>query len=180
MAEKFVNPDSGFLQEIAALRRDVDTLMRMPSGLMSIGPPHLATVPAARVERGTAFAVANSTSTPMQWDSEIRDNYNIFDSGSNTRLTAPIPGVYLAELGIQWISNATGYRYAIISLNGVVVSGETKNAANGPDTYHAIAATQTMTTGQYIEATVIQTSGGSLNVAGTPGSYMSLTWLGNS
>lgn len=47
--------------------------------------------------------VTANTDTAVQWDTEIRDNYNGHSSGANTQYVAPVDGVYLLSARIPWI-----------------------------------------------------------------------------
>lgn len=126
----------------------------------------LAVVNAARVYNSTAIPIANSTATILPFNSERFDSNSLHDTDTNnSRLTAPISGLYLISLSIDWQANTSGRRTASIRLNGTTIIA---NGIQAPSTDGV--CTQTVTTvyllsaGDYVEARVFQTSGTTLNI----------------
>lgn len=180
MPDIYTPPDESFVRKTADLERRTKTLERMPSGLKSIGPPHLAIVPSAVVNTLAVQTTAGSVQAVMLWTNKVRDNQAIYNAASNTRLTIPIAGIYLVEVGIDWNTNATGYRHIQLWLNNATVVREMLSAPSPTtDTTEALVVTTQLVVGDFMEVRVRQGSGGNLDVLNGPNTFFGVTWLGN-
>ena len=123
----------------------------------------------ARVYRSTAQTITTGTTgTVLTFDAERWDTGGVHSTVSNTgRLTATRAGVYVIGLGVEWAANATGVRIATIRLNaaGTPLAGD-ERAASGASTVvqQNIVTLYRLAAGEYVYATVAQTSGGDLDV----------------
>ena len=89
------------------------------------------------------------------------------DTTLNTsRLIAPRDGVYNIFGHIEYDSNATGQRFAIVSFNGTkdIAISSMSALGGGYATYCSVATNYFLQSGEYVELLALQTSGGSLNV----------------
>lgn len=135
---------------------------------------------AAKVFRSSTFNVNNATETAVLFDTAIYDNCNMWNGGY--KLTAPRTGYYLMTMTISWSGTASaGTRYQRFRKNGTTYLGESQwqPAASATNT----ASTSTvakLNKGDYIEAIVYQSSGGSLSALSLSEVYpiMTLTYLG--
>jgi len=147
----------------------------------SLGTGEFASsIPAARVTRSTAQSVANATTVFLSFDTERYDTASIHDNvTNNSRLTAPVTGIYALSASILWEANATGNRLLHLRKNG------TTDLVFEADPAATVADGETVTTvvrlaaGDYVQAGVSQDSGGSVNIPKsdeyTP--EFSMTWL---
>ena len=87
----------------------------------AIGPEKLGTVPAVRVgtpQEGPPCAtqsIANNASEIVQFTQELYDTQNLHEdppadcsAGTQSRLTAPMPGIYLVIGSVTWDNDPTG------------------------------------------------------------------------
>lgn len=133
-----------------------------------------------RVTNSGAQSIANGTATPLTFDQEIFDNDTMHSTSSNTsRLVATTPGLYIIGGHCTFDTNATGLRALYIQFNGTGANLVESNVAKRSDNYWngVVVTIYRLTAGQYVEMSVYQDSGGSLNVlAGTQTFWMG--WLG--
>jgi hypothetical protein len=140
-------------------------------------------IPTVQVTRTSALSTDDGEVTDLTWDAESYDTASMHDNSTNPgRLTAPVDGIYAVTVQVDWDFNVAGRRtLTLLAVN----SGSTNLAAieDRPPTNDGFA-NPTLTTqvqlaaGDYVEANVEQTSGGSLDVnAPTGQTKFSMTWL---
>jgi len=130
----------------------------------------------ARVSNSTDIPIPDSTVTALTFDTEEFDTDGIFDPGNPTRLTARTAGKYLIMGYVEFNTSfgANEMREVDIRLNGFtriarVVGGSLPTAPfiTTISTYYELQAND------YVELTVRQISGGTLNVhAPEPPAFM--------
>jgi len=133
----------------------------------------VATKRGARVYKTTFQSVANGTQTTMTFDAEFWDSDGFHsNTTNNSRLTIPsgLTGYYQVHGRINFGSNATGARYAILGVNGTS-SGNydaytVYQAVNGAETMIEVNSIIPLSAGDYVQLFAIQTSGGSLDSLG--------------
>lgn len=111
--------------------------------------------------------VTSGVSQALTFNSERYDDLNMHDTTLNTsRLIAPRDGVYNIFGHIEYDSNATGQRFAIVSFNGTkdIAISSMSALGGGYATYCSVATNYFLQSGEYVELLALQTSGGSLNV----------------
>lgn len=134
-------------------------------------------VTAARVTRSTNKTIANDTVTVIDFDTEQYDtggNSAFGATGStafhdnatnNSRLTAPVNGIYYIAARARWAASAVGRRELILLLNGAtniaVDIVEPVSEAAQP-TRQGVTTDYYLAVGDYVEVRVRQTSGGDL------------------
>jgi hypothetical protein len=151
----------------------------------SLGTGELShSIPAARVTHSTAQSIPDfPPGATLAFNTERYDTASIHDNATNnSRLTAPVTGIYAVTAEVDWTPNATGTRELTLMKNGstfiadddrdgisVVFGGQSQS----------VTAQVRLVAGDYVEVGVLQTSGGSLNVmsAGETSPEFSLTWL---
>lgn len=111
----------------------------------------------------TAQAVANNSLTSASWNSTPYVQGGVVSGGSG--LTAPSTGFYLALWAAQFAANATGRRYASVTVAGTAVGLRAQIASNSASDTTSIHGSELLqvTAGQAVSVQVIQTSGGTLN-----------------
>ena len=107
---------------------------------------------------------------------------------NNTRLTAPIAGVYQVSAGVFWNDLAeTGTRAIALIQNGVACpAGGCKAESTQPDAGPGFKTVQSVSTllrlaaNDYVEAGVSQASGSPLPVEGGArnSTFLTMTWVG--
>ncbi len=153
-------------------------------GAATVAPSNLAQIPSARVRRTSTQSIPNGTFTAIQLTSETWDHQGLHSSVNNSRLTAPIDGVYLITANVFWAGNSTGGRDLGISINGNFVAFDARPATSAiSEAPLSVSTVYLMSAGDFAEAKVEQTSGGALNLdVGSGGSEtspeVSMTWLG--
>ena len=133
-------------------------------------------------------SIANDTYAIVTFDNEIIDTDGFHDNTTNNgRITIPTGkgGKYLITAVVHYAANATGYRKAFVTKNGVVFTGDAIadqrtggfSAAGSEPTFNGIVE---LVAGDYLLLNGWQNSGGSLNMVGFPSAfcYFSATYLG--
>lgn len=138
------------------------------------GPPlnTAGAVPGCLAYRSSTQSINNAALMAINFTAERFDTAGAHDnSTNNTRLTCTAAGVYAINFNLEWASNATGYRQALVMLNGTTyIAIDTQLPVTGDTTKHTVSRFYRLAVGDYIEAQGYQTSGGALNVAAT-GNY---------
>lgn len=134
--------------------------------------------------------IPNATWTAVGFVNESRDTDAFHDNATNTsRLTVPagLGGQYSIEAMVEFAVNATGFRIARITVNGVLANrlGEHSSAAvsGNETTLNPVVGAVTLAAGDYVEVMVYQTSGGALAITGQASGYathLALHRLGDS
>jgi hypothetical protein len=156
-----------------------------------IGPVDRASAPGARVSQphdgpncSGGQSIADAADEALLFSAEEFDQEGTHVSDPNcvnpvrSRLTAPLAGLYEIGAGVEWPSNNTGTRALSVRKNGVTaLATERTDAVNGATTVQTVQTLARLGDGEFVEAVVRKTGGGSLTVSG-PQAYLSLAWLG--
>jgi hypothetical protein len=157
----------------------------------AIGPADRAAVPSARVSRphdGPGCAggqsVADATDEPLLFAVEEFDQGDANAADSNctnparSRLRAPLDGLYEIGAGVEWPANNAGTRTLSVRANGaILLATDRVDAANGAETLQTVQTLARLDDGDFVQAVVRKTGGGSLTVDGAS-NYLSIAWLG--
>lgn len=147
----------------------------------AIGPGQFApSMPAAHVTRGTNQSIADSAFVPVAFDSERYDTAAMHDNTTNnSRLTAPVSGIYLVSAEVVWSPNPSGDREIALTVNGGEYQISFQDVAATTTRYQQATTQVRLRAGDYVEAWVFQASGGSLNINSVDGldPEFSMTWL---
>ena len=147
----------------------------------AVAATELGVVPAVRIN-GSAASIPDTTVTTVNWGSgqQFETVATMYDPTEGTKLIAPVTGLYLAHASLGFNANATGVRTVSIAING---SNSNPACFDRQDSASASLATFVNATcvvrlnvGEFVTATVTQTSGGPLGFNGFESA--SLTWLG--
>ena len=159
----------------------------------AVGPDELGPVPSARVvnpealDCNTGQFIANGVETPLQFASEMFDQGGLHTgncaTAENRKLTAPRTGLYEVSAGILWPDSAVGKRtLAIKEGNLTYLAQEEFDAAGTGATLQNVSTLARLSTGMFVEARVVQTSGDDLvvdnSITGDPRTYFAMAWLG--
>lgn len=114
----------------------------------------------------------------LTFDSEYYDTASMHDTvTNNSRLVAPVTGVYDLSVSVSFAAQSTGNRYFLVRKNaagspagGTLVMLETQAATVSP-TSSVMGNSQKvyLNAGDYVEVFAYQNSGGNLNVSGGVG-----------
>jgi hypothetical protein len=133
--------------------------------------------PTCWVSRSSTVAIPNAAITSVTWNSHAWDNAGIHSTSVNpNRFTAPIDGVYLAHLWINWDANGTGIRVGEFLIDGVDLNAsDVRTAVPGFTTGQGCTGIVSLSAGHYIEAVAYQSSGGSLSIG--VNSFVYFQWI---
>ena len=113
-------------------------------------------------------SIADDSATDVPWDSEVYDVGGWWAVSPNpTRLTVPT-GVsrIVVSANVIWTVNQTGARFLGIQKNGAtfIGMGQLRHLAKDNSEGNVISAAVDVSAGDYFELSVLQTSGGNLNL----------------
>ncbi len=128
----------------------------------SLGAAELGAIPAARATNSANQTIAESTLTVIALDSEGFDTANLHDTATNnSRLTAPVTGVYQINGRVRWDNDAAGVRHLRIEKNlgspsAKTIAEEMGMASAADDLTQNVSTISYLTAGDYVELRVIQ------------------------
>ena len=136
-------------------------------------------IPTARATNSADQSIPSSTTTTLAFDSERYDTANTHDTSTdNSRLTAPVDGIYAVTAQVSWQQSSTGIRELFLDTGEGRIAAE---SALPPGTafYQEVTTQVRLEAGDYVEARVYQSSGGALTVVKTDqySPEFSITWL---
>jgi len=148
----------------------------------------LVNKPAAQLYSAAAQSIPNSAFTALTFDSE---RFDVFPTGgakghstsvNPSRYTVVTPGVYRIGGRYTYAANATGFRAAVIAVNGIQLPDTLAFGGTPTASLTQHVATQglvPLNLGDYVEILVEQTSGAPLNTdtANSAYSSMSVEWV---
>lgn len=143
----------------------------------------LENVPVAAISNGGTQSVAANTVTLVLMDTLDLDKGQINPALPTDRIIIERPGVYRASAMLPWAnvgSGASGYRSALIYLNGVTIVGSDQRAAfNGAPIIHSVVGKPfAAVAGDYADLRALHSDTVSRSIAPTNGGpWVSLEWL---
>lgn len=120
---------------------------------------------AARIRQSVAQAILNATWTSLTFDTMQWDSHGMYSSGTNTRLTCTVPGLYRISGNLSFAANATGDRSAVLMLNGATSMAEALQKSSSSGDKLSISCEYYLSVGDYVELRAWQNSTVSLNTA---------------
>jgi hypothetical protein len=142
-----------------------------------------SSIPAAHVTRTAAQSIPSGFTTTLAFNTERYDTANMHSNATNnSRLTAPVTGIYAVTAQVEWAPDTDGIREVALEKNGTVPIARA-NAVQSSE----VPPVQEVTTevrlqaGEFVRAVVGQDNSGAvaLNVTKDP-EYtpeFSMTWL---
>lgn len=127
----------------------------------------LAYAPVTIVTRAAAQSIPLTTQTAVTFDTEVIDVDGMFNAPS-PNLTIQRPGVYSIQFQADFAANATGIRSGQITLNGTMVASYGSQTSGSGDSLYNLTAIVACNTGDVIQGTIWQGSGGALNTGNAP------------
>ncbi len=164
-------------------------LSSVTSGKIAGGAVNTAKVgliPQARAEFTSDQSIPNNTFTNLCFDKTVFDNDSIWgglspstcnNTAPRTKLIAPVAGVYEVNAAVQWDNDSTGIRMLRITANtGDQATNQVTAAAF---TANSVSTLVKLASGDFVQAEVLQNSGGALAALGAPTTNLSMTWVGH-
>ena len=150
-----------------------DTISVPTGATLSVAGSSITAVdntPAFLVTRSGSQSIADSTTTKIQWNSELFDTDNTFDSTTNYRFTPGVAGKYVLAAGTRASSFETSEKMQLFFYkNGSGVSYQTEtrsfSTSSGGETITVDAQILVESdTDDYFEVYLLQTEGGSRDI----------------
>jgi hypothetical protein len=173
---------------------DATAVTESKIGDTAVTPPKIGTMPAARVQKTSFQTVPHNAGTVLTFQSEAFDTAGLHDNVTdNSRLRAPIDGLYQVSVGIHWGEGSEGPGGArFLGLIAFDVGGAVFPVAGSDIPAPGILARQStsalvrLPAGGSVQGVVRQTSGRSVTVGCCPGSsvaadtFLAMHWVGPS
>ncbi len=128
--------------------------------------------------------VAQNPGGPLSFGLELFDESNMHAAGGdNTRLVAPVGGIYQVSGLVKWYAGADGTRFISVRKNGgSIVASDAGPAAPGTDqTVQSLSALVKLAAGDYLQLLTDETSAGTPLIDGCPPSdpcpQFSMNWV---
>jgi hypothetical protein len=146
----------------------------------TLKPEDNGTIPAAKVRKTSAQSIPSATSTVLTFDAETFDYGALHDNlTNNSRLTAPITGLYQVNATVYWDTNSTGVRALQIFAPGLETIADTAGIPTPARPAQSVSGLVRLFAGAYVQAEVLQTSGSTRSVSQSgSGTHLSMHWLG--
>lgn len=115
-------------------------------------------MPAAAITNdANQAALVSDTTEAISFNTVLYDTSGFYSSDEPTRLTAPVPGIYLVTANAAFSANTTGLRVLNISINGEAADapGGVQTVTNGSDEWDtsvSVATQVKLAAGDYVEA----------------------------
>jgi hypothetical protein len=143
----------------------------------AIGTAQLAsTIPAASAYT-TGQTITSGSHTIVALNGENYDTAgmhdNVFD---NSRVTAPVDGIYAANGLVEWEADTSGARLLRLQKNGSVQIASVNQAPVTAATAQSVTAYVALAAGEYVEMLIFQDSGGPLDLSPPQNASLQLTW----
>jgi hypothetical protein len=116
----------------------------------------------AVVRRTTMQSIPNNATTVISWDSEVEDAPGWFAPASPTVLTVTEAGFYEVVANLQFATNGTGSRQALLTMGGVTVAAPVFGAADDASARKQVVGAARLAAGDQVSLSVYQNSGGAL------------------
>lgn len=159
-------------RQLKRLKERLDLADRLPQTTLgfqlSTEVHSLGHVPTARVYNSAAIDIVTATPTALTFNSEWWDNDDIHSTATNTdRLTAPVTGIYLVIVSIEWEADADGYRLLYLQKNGSIALNATKILTTAAPDYQSVSTIVDLDFSEYVRAIVEHSAGNNLEVTRT-------------
>jgi hypothetical protein len=148
------------------------------------GLTYLLNPPQCHAWQSAAQSLANNTWTSLSLNNTTTDPYaGHSDTTNNSRYTAQVAGWYEISGVAAFGANATGFRAAKCTVNGVAINASNGYTGNNGATFNTATVTPTrivfLNVGDYVEVQGFQNSGGALSTAclGEICSALTVRWV---
>jgi len=146
----------------------------------AVGTAAFGVLPALEATSGGDQTIANGTVTVLALPNESYDTANLHDPAANTRLVAPVAGIYAITANVKWRASGGGtQRFATLRKNGILSDLNTVQVAPVNSTLNftseIVSGQFALAAGDFVEVFVLQDSGAPLNVVNA--CKVQMTWL---
>lgn len=152
------------------------------NGALKVGGKSLTSPPAVRATMTAAQSIPDLTQTVIAWNAEDYDTAGMHDNATNnSRITAPVAGVYAIRAHLVFAGSATGFRDIRVRLNGTTeIAQESRNtvATGGNSTGISLALDYPLAAGDYIELRAYHNQGAAINAGGPNAGSLSMHRVG--
>ena len=125
----------------------------------------VANTPAFLVRKTNAQSIPNATHTKIQWNSEVFDTDNCFDSTTNFRFTPTTAGKYFFHVSINMGAMTSGNEFLLrIMKNGAGTVFHKKICGTGEQGGTISSILEANGTTDYFEASIYHAAGSSISV----------------
>lgn len=134
--------------------------------------------PSAFIYQQTGQSVANISYTAINFDTVGHDNWGGWSSGSPSRYTVQVAGIYRLSGIIFWGANGTGQRVSRLLYNGNQINGsqaEVSVVAGYGQSCMTPVIEQACAVGDYLQLAGYQSSGGALSTNNSAPAFSSMT-----
>lgn len=127
-------------------------------------------MPRCSAVRTATQSINNTTLTTISYTgTDEYDAGSMHDPAVNaSRLTVPSGGggLYVVGASAMWAGNPTGNRQILLAVNGTIIQGtqDDRTDPGGGGADHRTSVEVRLVAGDFVEAQVVQSSGGALNV----------------
>jgi hypothetical protein len=132
----------------------------------SLGTTELSSaIPAARVTNSVDESMRDRIGEALPFDSERYDTADMHTTTNNSRLTAPVEGIYAVSASVTWAADPDGSRFVGLKRNGdTFVAAQTQPALTGTPTDQEVAHQMFLREGDYVEVRAHQSSNNRLAI----------------
>ena len=146
----------------------------------AVGTQAIGVLPALEVTSGGDQTIANGTVTVLALPNETYDTASLHDPAANTRLVAPVAGIYAITANVKWRASGGGsQRFVTLRKNGILSDLNTVQVAPVNSTLQftseVVSGQFALAAGDFVEVFVLQDSGAALNVVNA--CKVQMTWL---
>ena len=135
----------------------------------------LPTQPRTRIGRTTFLDIPDTVATVVPFDATITDIGAMHTIAS--RMTCTLAGGHNVGATLQWFGNATGFRAALLRLNGTTfIAADQRSAAGTASTIVNVSTQIDLAVGDYVEVLAQHTAGAPLRLLQSP-NFTPTAWM---
>lgn len=166
LVKHIADKDPQLHESLSRINDSLNEIYKTINALDVTKPPRYS----CALNRTANQSIPDVTFTAVQWDVTDNDNGSIHSNTvNNSRLTVPVPGLWILGYSLAWVNNVNGDRLARVTING---AGTTyfgslphSNTAGIEMVVNGTAMLD-MRQNYYAEIEVFQNTGGALNLDG--------------
>jgi hypothetical protein len=134
-------------------------------------------IPTVNVTNSTSLSILPPpfAATVLAFNTERYDTANLHNSTNNSRLTAPVKGIYVVTARVVWEPDSSGSRFLYVRKNGGAPFASDTRPGVG-DAAQSVTTQVKLAAGDYLEALATQTSGSGPDLD-ADGAEFSMSWV---
>lgn len=161
----------------------------------AVSPLKIGPTPAARVfipqqaPGCTSQVIEDGPAEVLQFSVEEFDTQSLHAAppvdcaaGMQSRLTAPVDGIYAVSAEITWPSDPDGHRSLSLLKTDIggstAVANDLTSAISGAGTQQAVSTLADLNSGEFVEIEASHTSGDPLTLGASIDTYLAMAWIG--